>query len=44
MYLSGFRITATGWSYDTNCYRFYLTKNGYSYCSGYFYNPTPGEW
>ncbi|MGH8077488.1 MAG: hypothetical protein ACREPE_09225, partial [Lysobacter sp.] len=39
VYLSGFRITAVGSSYDTNCYRFYLTKNGYSYCSGYFYNP-----
>jgi LasA protease len=39
VYLSGFQITALGWSYDTNCSRFYLSKNGYSYCSGWFYNP-----
>jgi len=39
VYVSGFQITAVGSSYDTNCYRFYLTKNGNSYCAGYFYNP-----
>ncbi|UHQ24100.1 M23 family metallopeptidase [Lysobacter sp. 5GHs7-4] len=39
VYLSGFLITATGSSYDTNCNRFYLTKNGSKYCSGYFTNP-----
>lgn len=39
VYLSGYRITATGSSYDTNCSRFYLTKNGQSYCAGWFYNP-----
>ncbi|WP_157499927.1 M23 family metallopeptidase [Lysobacter sp. Root983] len=39
VYLSGFLITATGSSYDTNCNRFYLTKNGTKYCSGYFTNP-----
>lgn len=35
-YLSGWRITAQGYSYDTNCYRFYLTKNGWWGCSGYY--------
>ncbi|RDZ26151.1 hypothetical protein DX914_17925 [Lysobacter silvisoli] len=39
VYLSGFQITATGSSYDTNCSRFYLTKNGTRYCSGWFTNP-----
>jgi len=38
--LSGYWITALGSSYDTNCSRFYLTKDGYSYCSGWYYN----EW
>ena len=38
VWLGGYQITATGNSYDTNCYRFYLAKNGYRYCSGYFYN------
>ncbi|UJB18259.1 MULTISPECIES: M23 family metallopeptidase [Lysobacter] len=38
-YLSGYRITATGSSYDTNCSRFYLAKNGQNYCSGWFTNP-----
>lgn len=37
--LSGFVITATGTSYDTNCNRFYLTKNGQKYCYGWFTNP-----
>nr|P27458.1 RecName: Full=Beta-lytic metalloendopeptidase; AltName: Full=Beta-lytic protease; Flags: Precursor [Achromobacter lyticus]AAA21906.1 beta-lytic protease [Achromobacter lyticus] len=40
-YLSGYRITATGSSYDTNCSRFYLTKNGQNYCYGYYVNPGP---
>lgn len=40
-YLSGYRITATGSSYDTNCSRFYLTKNGQNYCYGYYTNPGP---
>lgn len=35
-YLSGWRITATGNSYDTNCNRFYLTKDGWWGCSGYY--------
>lgn len=39
VYLSGFQITAIGSSYDTNCSRFYLTKNGTRYCSGWFTNP-----
>ncbi len=39
VYLSGFQITAIGTSYDTNCSRFYLTKNGTRYCSGWFTNP-----
>ncbi|QSX77879.1 M23 family metallopeptidase [Agrilutibacter solisilvae] len=39
VYLSGFQITALGSSYDTYCSRFYLSKNGYRYCSGWFYNP-----
>lgn len=39
VYLSGYRITATGTSYDTNCSRFYLTNNGQRYCAGWFYNP-----
>ncbi|QPF76202.1 M23 family metallopeptidase [Roseateles sp. DAIF2] len=34
--LAGWQITATGSSYDTNCNRFYLTKNGVKRCSGYF--------
>lgn len=38
VYLSGWQITATGTSYDTNCNRFYLTKNGTKKCSGYFTN------
>lgn len=36
--LSRFLITATGSSYDTNCNRFYLVKNGQKYCSGYIVN------
>jgi LasA protease len=36
VYLSGWQITATGSSYDTNCTRFYLTKNGVKKCSGWF--------
>ena len=39
VYLSGYQITALGSSYDTNCSRFYLSKNGSRYCSGYFTNP-----
>ncbi len=38
VYLSGWQITATGTSYDTNCTRFYLTRNGTKRCSGYFIN------
>lgn len=38
VYLSGWQITATGSSYDTNCSRFYLTRNGSKKCSGYFVN------
>ncbi|WP_333795965.1 M23 family metallopeptidase [Rheinheimera sp.] len=36
VYLSGWQITATGSSYDTNCTRYYLTKNGVKRCAGYF--------
>lgn len=36
VYVSGWKITATGTSYDTNCSRYYLTKNGTKRCSGYF--------
>lgn len=36
--LSDYVITATGSSYDTNCSRFYLTRNGTRYCSGWFYS------
>lgn len=36
VYLSGWQITATGSSYDTNCTRFYLTKSGVKKCSGFF--------
>ena len=36
VYVSGWQITATGTSYDTNCNRYYLTKNGTKRCSGYF--------
>lgn len=36
VYLSGWQITATGSSYDTNCNRYYLTKNGTKKCAGYF--------
>ena len=32
--LSGWYITATGSSYDTNCSRFYFTKNGSKKCAG----------
>ncbi|MGH8079089.1 MAG: M23 family metallopeptidase [Lysobacter sp.] len=38
-YVSGYRITATGTSYDTNCSRFYLTKNGTNTCYGWYTNP-----
>lgn len=36
VYLSGWQITATGSSYDTNCNRYYLTKSGTKRCAGYF--------
>ena len=36
VYLSGWQITATGSSYDTNCNRYYLQKNGSKRCAGYF--------
>jgi len=36
VYLSGWQITATGSSYDTNCTRFYLSKNGVKKCAGWF--------
>lgn len=36
VYLSGWRITALGNSYDTNCDRFYLTKNNGRGCAGYY--------
>lgn len=36
VYVSGWQITATGSSYDTNCNRHYLTKNGTKKCAGYF--------
>ena len=35
-YLSGWRITAQGYSYDTHCSRFYLTRNGWWGCAGYY--------
>lgn len=37
-YISGYRITAIGTSYDTNCNRFYLVRNGVKKCSGWFVN------
>ncbi len=37
--LAGYTITATGSSYDTNCSRFYLRRNGSNFCAGYFTNP-----
>ena len=39
VYLSGYQITATGGSYDTDCRRFYLSKGGRAYCAGWFTNP-----
>lgn len=36
--VSGYLITSTGTSYDTNCNRFYLVKAGQKYCSGYIVN------
>ncbi len=36
VYLSGWQVTATGSSYDTNCNRFYLSKNGVKKCAGWF--------
>jgi hypothetical protein len=39
VYLSGYQITATGDSYDTDCSRFSLAKGGFRYCSGWFDNP-----
>jgi len=36
VYVSGWQITATGSSYDTNCNRYYLTKSGTKRCAGYF--------
>lgn len=35
--LHDYVITATGTSYDTNCTRFYLTRNGVKRCAGTFY-------
>lgn len=37
-YISGWRITAIGSSYDTNCSRYYLVRNGYKKCAGWFVN------
>jgi LasA protease len=39
VYLSGFQITATGSSYDTDCRLFNLSKDGFRYCAGWFRNP-----
>ncbi|MET1255704.1 M23 family metallopeptidase [Aliikangiella maris] len=36
--VSGFKIQTGRYSYDTNCSYFRLTKNGYYYCAGNFYN------
>lgn len=42
--LSGYLITATGSSYDTNCARFNLqSRDGKRYCSGNYTNFGPGE-
>jgi LasA protease len=38
VYVSGWQISATGTSYDTNCSRFYLTRNGSKRCAGSFTN------
>ncbi|MFK3844864.1 M23 family metallopeptidase [Stenotrophomonas sp. NPDC078853] len=36
--LSSYLITATGTSYDTNCQRFNLSRNGRRYCSDFYTN------
>ncbi|WP_349984810.1 M23 family metallopeptidase [Stenotrophomonas sp. WHRI 8082] len=36
--LSSYVITATGSSYDTNCQRFNLSRNGKRYCAGVYTN------
>ncbi len=36
--LSSYLITATGFSYDTNCQRFNLSRKGQRYCSGFYTN------
>lgn len=36
--LSDYTINASGNSYDTNCNRFYLVRNGYKYCAGWYYS------
>ncbi|WP_338844728.1 hypothetical protein V8J88_13870 [Massilia sp. W12] len=36
--ISGWQISATGSSYDTNCSRFYLVRNGVKRCAGSFTN------
>jgi len=36
--LSSYVITATGFSYDTNCQRFNLSRQGKRYCSGVYTN------
>lgn len=36
--VSDYTITAKGNSYDTNCNRFYLSRNGYKYCAGWYTN------
>jgi len=42
--LSGYLITATGSSYDTNCARFNLQdRDGTRYCSGSYTNFGPGQ-
>ena len=42
--VSGYLITATGSSYDTNCSRFNLqSPDGKRYCSGYYTNFGPGK-
>jgi len=39
--LNGFRIAATGNSYETSCRVFNLTRNGRRTCSGYYTNRAP---
>ncbi|HEY5803287.1 MAG TPA: hypothetical protein VIT90_06330 [Lysobacter sp.] len=38
VYLSGYQIGATGDSYDTDCNRFYLVRDGRRYCAGWYTN------